>query len=48
VHWCKGHSDAAWYNSHKIETTYVYPGYWAWEIGAIAKIKRINDFKIKN
>lgn len=48
VHWYKGHSVAAWYDSHKIETMYVYPGYWAWEVGAIAKIKRINDFKIKN
>lgn len=48
VHWYKGHSDAAWYDTHKIENVNVFPGYWAWEVGAIAKIKKINDMNIKD
>jgi len=26
----------------------VYPGYWAWEVAEIAKIKKINDMNIKD
>jgi len=40
--WYKGHSDAAWHNSHQSKQNKHFAGYWAWEAAAIVKIKRVN------
>jgi Domain of unknown function (DUF1911)/Domain of unknown function (DUF1910) len=45
--WYKGHSDAAWYNSHLNKKVNVYCGYWAWETAALVKAKGWDDEKLK-
>jgi hypothetical protein len=45
--WYQGHSDAAWYDTHKNTKVNCYSGYWAWEAAAIAKIKGIDDGSLK-
>jgi len=46
--WYQGHDDAPWYDSHKRTKVNTYFGYWAWEVGALAKIFNINDKELEN
>ncbi len=46
--WYQGHDDAPWYDSHKRTKVNTYFGYWAWEVGALAKIYNINDKDLEN
>lgn len=46
--WYQGHDDAPWYDSHKRTKVNTYFGYWAWEIGALAKIYSIDDKTLIN
>lgn len=41
--WYQGHSDAPWYDSHRRTKVNTYFGYWAWEVGALAKIYNVED-----
>lgn len=45
--WYKGHDEAYWHDFHKNTIANTYFGYWAWEVAAIAKIKGIDDEKLK-
>ncbi len=40
--WYRYHKDAYWYDSHKHKTD-TYRGYWSFDLGAIAKILRLDD-----
>lgn len=44
--WYTNHKDCGWYDSHKGSQN-TYYGYWSFESGAIAKILRLNDEKLK-
>lgn len=46
--WYKGHSDAAWYDSHLNTKVNVYVGYWSWEAAALVKAKGWDDTKLKD
>ena len=45
--WYSFHKDASWYDTHKSKNN-TYRGYWCVELGAIAKIFKLNDEKLKN
>ncbi len=44
--WYRCHKDAYWYDSHKLKTD-TYRGYWSFDLGAIAKIFRLDDSDLK-
>ena len=46
--WYQGHSDAYWHDLHKNKKVNNYFGYWAWEAGALAKVRGIDDSSLKN
>lgn len=45
--WYDIHRECVWYNTHKSKQN-LYDGYWSFEAGAIAKIKKIDDANMKN
>ena len=45
--WYKAHSFESWYNSHNREDN-LYFGYWSFELGAIIKIKGLNNEEFKD
>lgn len=44
--WYKAHSFESWYNSHNREDD-LYFGYWSFELGAVIKIKGLNNESFK-
>lgn len=47
VKWYKAHNFMPWYNSHNREDS-LYFGYWSFELGAIIKIKGLNNETLKD
>lgn len=45
--WYSFHQDAYWYDTHKSKSE-TYCGYWSFELGAIAKISKLNDEELKD
>lgn len=45
--WYKGHSDAAWHDTHLNKKVNCYAGYWAWETAALVKVINIDDSVLK-
>ena len=44
--WYSGHSDSAWYDTHKSEKL-TYSGYWAFETAALIKMFDLDDSSLK-